>query len=1230
MIRLIPSFSIIVSFFLFFSPIHAADYYWIGGSGNWGDISHWATTSGGIITHSQAPTADDDVYFDANSFAGPGQTVTFGAGVVFFRNMTWQGVTNMPTLTGENTATINAYGSIELNADMNFDFDGQFVFTGPTADNRLNFGPHKIGQNVLFSGTGGWILDGDAIVDSLIIFNEGTLNTNGQLVECQYFDSRTISPRTLQLGASTIRITGRSLGQPATIGSPLILQPLRLNATNLVMDPGTSVIELTNPIVDLWMEGPGTINFNRVVLTSPTGNSRILPWHVSADESTFPVMNYAELELFHLTLLNGSPIIGNLILHQDQRYSFEGGQTFNLGNIDAAGDCLAGITLSSTDDANAAIFSSTNNITIDFVSLRAIRTQGTGVFTANNAVDLGNNDGWIINPRASQSFFWVGGTGDWNDPAHWSFSSGGPSSGCIPTAIDDVFFDMNSFNASGQSVNINVENAYCHNMDWTDATNNPALTGPVQNAIRLSGSLTFIAAMQHTFEGNYYFESSQSGNTLQSAGQSFNFDLFFEGTNGEWILLDETKVLRSIFFLSGTLRTNDQRVSCNGFESIEPFQRTLILGNSYILIGDQNLGPVNWRIRADNLIFDAGTSTIESAGPAFNTFRTEGDGNMIYNNLIFSAFNVSFQSAMNNSSPIVNVDSLLYLRDGSIAGNNIVNYWHFEAGHQYNFTSDRTQTITELDANGDCNNGFVYIRTSTLGYTTNFDIGPNHTLERLYLHGIHQIGSGQLTANNSFDGGENSGWTFSTSSGRTLYWVGDAGDWNDENNWSLASGGPGGECIPTPLDNVIFDENSFATASARVEIPVRNDAYCLDMNWTGGVTELPVLALRRLNIFGSLQLDATVVWDGTATYFSGEGDHTIHTNNNTLYSIFFEGSGTYTLLDGLNSDFIRHIRGTFNTNSQPIVALNYAANSIPNPKGLILGDSHIQLTGSNLTISFLTFSIFSDGMVIEPGNSTIEFLHPDAGLRMDYPLDLHNVIFSDAQSDALVDTEGAVFNTLQFFGDGQIQGTIETDTLLCAPGKIYVFESNHTQTIKEYWRIIGTNCTPIELSSSSIGSLADVNMPPNASILADFIQMRDIQGLGGASFIAGARSTNIANSNVGWIFEAAPEFVDVGFLGPDRALCQGEPVTLDAYNYTLGETYLWQDGSIDTTILADQSGMYSVEVTFTNNCVIQDTINIIAAQDFQVDIQDDPTLCEGDLLGTRCRYRHHECNLSME
>lgn len=45
-----------------------ANRYWIGGTGNWSDTTHWSATSGGEYGAS-VPTSKDDVFFDVNSFS---------------------------------------------------------------------------------------------------------------------------------------------------------------------------------------------------------------------------------------------------------------------------------------------------------------------------------------------------------------------------------------------------------------------------------------------------------------------------------------------------------------------------------------------------------------------------------------------------------------------------------------------------------------------------------------------------------------------------------------------------------------------------------------------------------------------------------------------------------------------------------------------------------------------------------------------------------------------------------------------------------------------------------------------------------------------------------------------------------------------------------------------------------------------------------------------------------
>ena len=54
-------------------------------------------------------------------------------------------------------------------------------------------------------------------------------------------------------------------------------------------------------------------------------------------------------------------------------------------------------------------------------------------------------------------YYWIGGSGLWNDDNHWSLNSGGASAGSVPTADDNVHFDDNSF-LNGSSAVFLTEN----------------------------------------------------------------------------------------------------------------------------------------------------------------------------------------------------------------------------------------------------------------------------------------------------------------------------------------------------------------------------------------------------------------------------------------------------------------------------------------------------------------------------------------------------------------------------------------------------------------------------------------------------------------------------------------------------------------------------------------------------------------------------------------------------
>lgn len=106
----------------------ATDYFWVGGSGDWSDLTHWATTSGGTTTHFIPPSPTDDVYFDANSGFVAGDATVTTSSSIYCRNMVWDGAPHSPIFLESLAEDFLIYGSLTLQADMYF--EAKTYFTG--------------------------------------------------------------------------------------------------------------------------------------------------------------------------------------------------------------------------------------------------------------------------------------------------------------------------------------------------------------------------------------------------------------------------------------------------------------------------------------------------------------------------------------------------------------------------------------------------------------------------------------------------------------------------------------------------------------------------------------------------------------------------------------------------------------------------------------------------------------------------------------------------------------------------------------------------------------------------------------------------------------------------------------------------------------------------------------------------------------------------------------------
>src|SRR5688572_24650913 len=1100
--------------------LKAADYYWVGGSGNWSDFAnHWATSSGGGTFHLQVPRTTDNLFFDANSFTAPGQIINIDTTIISCLNMDWTGVVNNPTLTSISSASLKIYGSLKLVPGMTFNsipFTGVgFVFESTTPGKMITTGGKTLSQ-ITFSGEGGgWTLQDGLAVAGDIRFNAGSLDMNSKPVSANTFTtggSVGILPRTLTMG--TMTFTGK--------------WDIFNFTGNLTVSAASSTI------ITSGFRGAGFV-YNDVLFPNGgsifDGGNTFHNVSFGFTGSTIGNNTFNDLTFSRDGSISGNNTINNLTFLPGFTYSLGAGNTQTINSLTATGNCNQFITIKSNSPGIQAIISkASGTITLSYINLQDIKATGGATFIANNSIATGNNTGWTINGQAPRDLYWVGGSGNWNDGNHWSLSSGGSPLGCSPTFLDNVFFDVNSFPSSGQSVNINTPIVSCVNMDWTGVTNNPALTSMPFALLKISGSLKLVPGMTINsipFTGvGFEFTSTTTGKTITTGGKTLS-QITFSGEGGGWTLQDGLTVDGSISFNAGSLDMNSKPVSANTFTTgggagILP--RTLIMGTMTF--------TGRWDIFnfIGNLTVSAASSTIKTSG-----FR---GGGFVYNDVLFpnggtiidggNTFDiVSFGftgSTIGNNT----FNDLTFSGDGSISGNNTINNLTFSPGFTYSLGAGNTQTINSLNATGNCNQ-FITIRSNGAGTQAILSKASGTvTLSYINLQDIKATGGATFIANNSIGTGNNTGWIINGQTPRDLYWVGGSGNWDDGNHWSLSSGGSPLGCSPTFLDNVFFDVNSFPSSGQSVNInsPI---VSCVNMDWTGVVnnpafTSIPFASLK---ISGSLKLEPgmtinSIPFNGVGFEFtSTTTGKTLTTGGKTLSQITFSGEGGgWTLQDGLTVDgSISFNAGSLDMNSKPVSANTFTTGGGAGilPRTLIMGT--MTFTGrwdifnfiGNLTVSAASSTIKTSGF---RGGGFVynDVLFPNGGTIIDGGNTFDIVSFGFTGSTIGNNT----FNDLTFSGDGSISGNNTINNLTFSPGFTYSLGAGNTQTINSL-NATG-NCNQfITIKSNSPGIQAIISKA-SGTITLSYINLQDIKATGGATFIAN-NSIGTGN-NTGWIINA--------------------------------------------------------------------------------------------------------------
>lgn len=587
-----------------------ADRYWVGGTATWDSTagSKWATSSGGA-SGAAAPTAADDVYFDAASSG----TVTLSSSTVA-RSINCTGFTGTISHPAATTISIGdataGAGNIALLlvSGMTYTLGNattsaiNFVSTSATVQTITTAG--KTLAQLTFNGVGGsWQLADSLTLGSAaaIFLTRGTLDFNGTTSTIGGLDLEGANARTLTLGSATLTI----IGSAASSGNAMTF----ITTTNLTISANTASINITGS-----GNVNGTGNFNGASITvNPAGIVR------------FGAPTGSALTFANVTLLGAA--------NKTTAPSLRGSLTVT-GTLTITGNSVVNRMLFTSNSEGTAVSVSAAAVALTNCDFRDISASGAAAPWTGTS--LGNAQGNTnITTDTPVTRYWVGGTGNWDSSSRWSASSGGSSGASVPLCHDDVVIDANSGtgtitqNQARAGANINMTG-------YTGTFTTGSAGCDVQGSWTLgSGTIYTPGASGPSFKGRGSFTINLNG---ALPGNSY----FFWMIGGTYTLQSNITYATSgnLQIMAGTLNLNGYTISCASFISSTNVTRVLNLGSGgFNLAGT---GTVWSMTNPGTLTINSGTSTIALTGTTGDA-KTFGGGDKSYYNL---TMNGGYSSAL--------------------------------------------------------------------------------------------------------------------------------------------------------------------------------------------------------------------------------------------------------------------------------------------------------------------------------------------------------------------------------------------------------------------------------------------------------------------------------------------------------------------------------------------------------------------------------------------------------
>lgn len=733
-------------------------------------------------------------------------------------------------------------------------------------------------------------------------------------------------------------------------------------------------------------------------------------------------------------------------------------QTFTLGSNLSTSNTFtltAGSFALSTYTSNSTTFLTNNSNTraISFGAGSAINLSGSGTTVWSAATSTG----FSTSGTPTVNLTYAGGTGT-RTIVH------GTTGGSITTA--NVNFDI----VSGTDTIAITTGSQMNDLDFTGFSGTFAPAA----AYTLYGNLIAASAMTWTTgTGTITFAATTANKTITSAGKSL-YAVTFNGVGGGWTLQDNFTLSNIFTLTNGTVNANTYNVSANSYT----------FGGGTAIMGSGNwtgsLADTVWNNTGTTIA--ANTSTIVLSNNSSTALTFAGNGQTYYNLSLpgVSATGTLTLTGANRFNDVSILRTGIYTIVLPSSATTTVNTWSVVAG-----SSPTTSYYTLISAGG----GVGGTNRATLSVPSG-TVNPNYAK----IRSINATGGATFTATNAQNLGNNSGWNFSG----PRYWVGGSGTWNETltTNWSLSSGGTGGNFPPSSYEDAFFDANSGTGTITLSGNPRSKNLSTIGSSFTFSST-------GRLGVGGGINLSSTTVWNASNTLviFWGDRSATDTTRNNYVVTtntvtlpcrVSFENS-TITLGSDLsvgNSINVTH-GARFNTNNYSVTANAFNSQTFDVGNGspiIIMGSNTWNITGSGNVWIGGAFTLESNTSSLIFSNNSTAPLTFDAqsktynNISFTGPNANGTITFSNAPTIQKLSSlrTGAYTINLDdpdmemFVGQFDVRGTAgNVVTVSATSGVGSIYSLNNTRQ---------SNIDYIAFSNVTVGSTDGINFGPSANI----------------------------------------------------------------------------------------------------------------------------------------------------